>query len=120
MKPQTYRVEPNSDYDLDYENNPNHQYVVDFLLDSLSIWYKVRDRPDTFEAEKFRCEKIINKISLLLKRITTTPTHKLKEKVTINLISIHRLMSNELLFFSERTKAHSLRLIRDHLQEYLE
>lgn len=120
MKPQIYRVEPNSDYDLNHENNPDHQYVVDFLLDSLSTWYKIRDRPDTFEAEKFRCEKVIKKISLLLKKITTKPTHKLREKVTVNLTTIHRLMSNELLFFSERTRAHSLRLIRDHLQGYLE
>lgn len=120
MKPQTYRVEPNSDYDLDYENSPNHQYVVDFLLDSMSTWCKIRDRPDTFNAEKLRCEKVIKKIRLLLRKITTTPTYKLKAKVTINIASIHRLMSNELLFFSERTRAHSLRLIRDHLQEYLE
>lgn len=120
MKPYIYRVEPDPDYDQNRTEDHTHQYLVDFLLDCLRVWYKTRDRPETYNSEKARCERVIHRISLLLSRITTKPTHQLREKVTVDLMSIQQSMVEQLPFFSEETKTYCLRLISDHLREYRE
>lgn len=120
MKPYLYRVEPNPDYDQNGINDQTHQYLVDFLLDCLRVWYDVRDQPQTFFSEKARCEQVIRKISMLLKRITNKHPYKLKGVVTVDMVSIQKSMVEQLPFFSEETRAHCLRLISDRLREYRE
>lgn len=120
MRPHSFRVEPNPNYDQNPTDEGQHQYIVDFLLDGLSIWRKVRDHPNTYNAEKARCDVVVRRICSLLKKITTKPTHQLRERVNINFGSILIAMVDQLQPFSSETKAYALGLIRDNLRDYLD
>lgn len=118
MKSHIYQVEPNPDYDRNITENKNHQYLVNFLLDSMIPWYKTRDRPGTFNSEKVRCEQVLSHIKSLLRRITTKPSHQLKERVVIDIMRIQKSMISQVPLFSDKTREYCLRQIEEHLGAY--
>jgi hypothetical protein len=117
MRPQIFRVYPSSDYDL---NGESHQYVVDFFLDCTTAWMKIRDGDGTYEAEKARCDRVLKRLGLFIKRITTNPEHRLRENVKVDMGSIVKLMVEQIAYFSGQTRKRSLQILGENLKEYIE
>ncbi|SFF40531.1 hypothetical protein, partial [Spirosoma endophyticum] len=70
MKPDIYRVRPNSKFD---KKGGENEYVVNFLLECEFAWIQIRKQSGLYEVEQRRSNDVIRYIESLLKIITTDP-----------------------------------------------
>lgn len=117
MKPDIYRVRPDSKFD---KKGGENEYVVNFLLECVFAWMQIRKQSGLYEIEQRRASDAIRYAESLLKIITTDPRPvDARVKIKVDMVSILEMMVEQLVFFSEENKARSIDLLKENLKNYL-